>query len=276
MKKIFFIISCCLILISCNSAKENSFSKNIVSESTSEEFAEDNDAVIQESPKKDIHTEIKIIKTGRLGIKVTNIEKTKQHIDTLISKYNAYYSNESFEVGNNYKTIDLTIRIPNKNFEALISRIEKENKIIEYKEIQSNDITKEYIDLNIRLENKHNYLNRYRDLLKQAKSVKEILEIEEQIRVLEEEIESTEGGIRFLDNQVDYSTLNLQINKEFEYTSPLRENFFEKLKQSLSGGWNGIIQLTLFIIRIWPLWIFLFLFIWLFRKVIKKRKNKKN
>ncbi len=106
--------------------------------------------------------------------------------------------------------------------------------------------------------------------------MKEILEIEEHIRNIEEEIESTEGSLRYLSNQVDYSTLKLEIKKVFEYTPEVRENFFEKVKQSLSGGWNGVVVIVLFFIQIWPLWIIIGLIYWLIRRITKKRKNKKS
>ena len=59
-------------------------------------------------------------------------------------------------------------------------------------------MTDQFIDLETRLENKRNYLKRYNDLLLKANSIKEILEIEEKIRALEEEIESATGQLKYL------------------------------------------------------------------------------
>lgn len=70
-------------------------------------------------------------------------------------------------------------------------------------------MTDQFIDLETRLANKREYLERYRELVKKAVSVKEILEIEEKIRLLEEEIESVTGRLKYLGDQVDFSTLNL-------------------------------------------------------------------
>ncbi|WP_083391928.1 DUF4349 domain-containing protein [Epilithonimonas lactis] len=59
----------------------------------------------------------------------------------------------------------------------------------------------------MRLENKLTYLEKYRDLLKKSNSTKDILEIQENIRALEEEIESSKGRLKFIDDKVKYSII---------------------------------------------------------------------
>jgi hypothetical protein len=112
--------------------------------------------------------------------------------------------------------------------------------------------------------------------LKQAKNVNEILEIEEKVRGLEEDIESTTGRLKYLGDLVDYSTLDLTISrkKEFKYHPVNRDKFTERIKQSLSKGWYGFVDFLLFVIKIWPFWILVTLIIYFWRK-LKKRKNKK-
>ncbi len=219
----------------------------------------------------------RIIKDGRLGIRVEELENTKLRIDSLIKNHGGYYDNESFNNKDWESSYNLKIRIPCANFEAFISDIETGNGEIQYKEIDSKDVTDQFIDLETRLENKRNYLNRYNDLLKKANSVKEILEIEEKIRGLEEEIESTTGRLKYLSDLVDYSTLDLTISKkkDFKYNPDNRDKFSEKLKQSLSKGWFGFVDFLLFVIKIWPFLIIVALILYFGRKY-KKAKRKIN
>jgi hypothetical protein len=56
-------------------------------------------------------------------------------------------------------------------------------------------------------------------MLKSAKTTKDILEIQENIRELEDEIDVSEGRLRFIDDRVNYSTLNLSLYKEKVRTS---------------------------------------------------------
>ena len=210
----------------------------------------------------------KIIKDGRLSLRVPDLESTKVRIDTLIKIFGGYYANESFNNTDRQLSYDLRVRVPFANFELFISEIEKGDGDILFKEIDARDVTDQFIDLETRLDNKRNYLKRYNDLLIRANSVKDILEIEEKTRVLEEEIESTVGRLKYLNDLVDYSTLYLTISKQkpFKYTPAVRHRFSERLKQSLTGGWYGFVDFLLLIIKIWPLWVVIAAIIFVLKK----------
>jgi hypothetical protein len=217
----------------------------------------------------------KIIKDGRLGIKVQDIGKAKSHTDELVKKYDGYYANENFNNSDFELSYNLTIRIPSHFFEKVISEIEAGEGEIQYKAIDARDVTDQFIDLETRLDNKKNYLKRYGELLSRANTVREILDIEEKIRILEEEIESTTGRLKYLNDLVDYSTLNLTISeqKDFKFNPEARDKFAEKLKQSLSKGWYGFVDIILFVIKIWPLWIIAAALFYFRIKIRKKNRR---
>jgi len=218
----------------------------------------------------------KIIKDGRLGIKVDDLEETKTRIDTLVAQYQGYYSNESLTNTDFESAYNLKIRVPAHNFEAFIEGVESGEGEIVFKNIDARDVTEEFIDLETRLANKRNYLKQYNDLLKQAKSVKEILEIQEKTRVIEEEIDSVEGRLKYLADQVAFSTLDLTVTKEkgFVFRNENRRDFGERLKFSLSRGWFGFIDFLLFLLKLWPLWLILALLYPLWRRFRLKRRRK--
>jgi len=208
---------------------------------------------------------------------VSSLKASKTNIDTLVRNLGGYYDKESL-TNNDYSTeYDLKIRIPSNNLEILIEKIEKGEGQVSYKEIDARDVTEEFIDLETRLTNKQKYLTRYQELLKSTKSIKEILDIQEKIRGLEEEIESTTGRLKYLNDLVNYSTLELNISqkKDYKFTPEYRENFFEKLKQSLSSGWYGFIDFILFLLSNWAIIILFTVILYFINKYRKQRKNKK-
>lgn len=217
-----------------------------------------------------------IIRDGRMNLKVTDLAKSKQRTDELVKAHGGYYASESLSKTDYESVYTLRIRIPANRFDPFISSLETGEGEITFREIDARDVTDQFVDLETRLTNKKNYLLRYQELLKKAGSIKEILDIEEKIRGLEEEIESTTGRLKLLSDQVQYSTLDLTISQRhaFKYTPDRRAGFTEKLKQAVTGGWFGLVDLILFLIRIWPFWIILtgFLFVW---RRFRIRKNKK-
>ena len=208
----------------------------------------------------------KIIKDGRMGIKVSDMAKTKAKMDVLVKSQGGYYDSESLTNSDFESSYNLKVRIPCNNFEKFIAGIESEEGEILYKTIDARDVTDEFIDLETRLNTKRNYLIRYNELLKKAQAVKDILEIEEKVRGLEEEIDSAVGRLKYLSDLVDYSTLDLTITKEkeFKYNPSHRDSFLEQLKQSISKGWYGFIDFILFLFNIWPFIVVagILIFIW--------------
>ena len=277
MKNFLSIILVALLIISCQQKQSDNLADMTMAEETvlaDQQTQIDSSPLIDEIENQEV-TKKKIIKDGRLGVRVTDLENTKSRIDTLIIRHGGYYANESLNNSDWETSYNLKIRIPSENFMKFISDIEAGDGEILYKEIDARDVTDQFIDLETRLENKQNYLKRYNDLLVKANSIKEILEIEEMIRALEEEIESTTGRLKYLSDLVDYSTLDLTISKQrnFKYNPANRDKFSKKLKQSLSKGWFGFVDFFLFIINIWPLWIIILFIFYLWKKYKMKRKK---
>lgn len=278
MRNILSIFILSLLLASCNQKQSDNYTATSVEDRSiiaEQQYPNSSPQPVDEIELQEV-TKKKIIKDGRLGIRVTDLEGTKSRLDTLINHYGGYYASEKLNNSDWETSYYLKIRIPSANFMQFIHDAETGVGEVLYKEIEARDVTDQFIDLETRLENKRSYLKRYNDLLSRANSISEILEIEEKIRALEEEIESTTGRLKYLSDLVDYSTLDLTISKQknFKYNPAKRDKFSEKLKQALSKGWFGFVDFFLFIINIWPLWIIITLIFYLWKKYKMKIKRK--
>ncbi len=217
----------------------------------------------------------KMIKDGTLQIAVKNLKKSKTEVDSLVAKYKGYYSNESYNNNDNSDEYVLSIRIPSVHFDAFISQVEAGAGDVIYKNIASRDVTEEYIDLTTRLKNKEDHLHQFGELLKRARTIEDIVEIQDITRKIEEEMESVQGRLKYLSNQIDYSTLYLTISKS-NYNKYTRSHgsFIDRIKLALVKGWYGIVSFAVFIIKIWPFWIISGIFYYLYKRWIAKRKKK--
>ena len=217
----------------------------------------------------------KIIKSGDMTIEVADIKTAQEKIQNFVKNNKAYIQNERFSNAETQTTLSMEIRIPNQNFDNLINSFSDEIGSISEKNIRVQDVTEEYTDVSIRLKNKLAYLEKYRDLLKRSASTKDLLEIQEKIRGLEEEIESSEGRLRYIDDQVNYSTLNLTLTKEKpRNTITSKIGFGSRLVDSLANGWNLFINFLLEIVALWPFLLTLPIIIYSIKKW-RKRKSKK-
>lgn len=214
--------------------------------------------------------EKKIIKTADISIEVKDFIKARIALSNLLKKHHAYYSDER---QNNYDyetSSTITIRLKSESFDSLLNEISSLAYKTNTKEIHVTDVTEEFIDVMARLKNKKQVEQQYLELLKRAYTIDEILKVNEHLRVLREEIESKEGRLKYLENQVSYSTINLYIyqKREQAYTG-----FFEKLIEGLEGGWKGILTFIIGLTYIWPLILLIAGSVWIILKRTKKKKK---
>jgi len=217
----------------------------------------------------------KIIKDGDITIQVHDIVTSKDGIDNLVKSVNAYYERENLKKTDYKISYDLKIRVPAGNFEKLVSSVEQGKDEVKSKNIRTRDVTEEFLDISTRLASKRDYLKQYTVLLAKATTIKDILEIKENIRKLQEEIESAEGRLRYLNDQVTFSTLTVELYQKIDYVykSEPKDSFIERVKSGLNTGWSIIVETVLFLVNIWSVLLILtplFFFIW---RKIKKRKG---
>lgn len=239
-----------------------------------------NDDAVEETSKpsvtnNDLTKNNKIIKDGSIAIKVKHVETAKKYMDAIVKAHHGYYENESFE--NNYSSLSYTlkVRVSSKQFNSFLKASENGEGEITNKNINARDVTEEYVDGETRLNSKRLFRARYNQLLEKALKVDDIMAIEENIRALQEEIESQEGHLKFLDDQVNYSTLEITLYSEKDIAKPIvvKETFLSRVKASLGSGWDMLVSLALWCVTQWPWYIPIVLLIVLIKRYIKKRKK---
>lgn len=219
----------------------------------------------------------KIIKDGTMRIKTADMPASKKRFDALLKSLNAYYELEDLQNNDAEIRYELKIRIPAENFEKLITSIEGGGDEITGKNIQARDVTEEFLDIATRLENKRVYMKRYQELLGKAQKIEDILAIDENIRTLQEEIESSEGRLKYLNDQVAFSTLNVTLfkTKDFVYKPQEQDKFTERVKSAFSNGWSMLVNLIIGLFGIWP-WLILFYIAYrIIKKLIKNKPTAK-
>ena len=100
----------------------------------------------------------KIIKNGEIEITVSDIPKSQKEINELIKINKGYVQSESLLNGETSDRLNLVIRVPHQNFDALINSLSTGVGDLVGKSIQADDVTEEYSNISIKLENKQIYL----------------------------------------------------------------------------------------------------------------------
>lgn len=204
----------------------------------------------------------KVIKTANIRFQVRDLIESTQRIEAMTAQYNGFIASMNQNNSNYSINNQMTLRVPVEQLEQFLTEIENEAIYLHYKRINVQDVTEEFVDKTSRLNTKKEVRDRYIAILRdKAKTVKEVLDAEEKIRVLQEEIEAIEGRLKYLGNQTAFSTVHLDMYEQIEYKkSPdsYEKSFFTKIKQGFVNGWQLVQDIIIGLVNVWPLLIIVF------------------
>jgi hypothetical protein len=114
----------------------------------------------------------------------------------------------------------IVIRVPRGRFNDALGRIETLGDVTN-RNVNAEDVTDEYVDLEIRIRNARAVRDRLQALLANA-SVKDALEIEKELARVTTELERMEGRLKLLRDKVAFSTITVTFQPVD--TAPVRAN----------------------------------------------------
>lgn len=212
----------------------------------------------------------KIVKTADLSMEVKSFPAFTNRLHRAVQQSGGYIAQEQ-QIQSSYSIENtVTIKVPVDRFDDLLLQLPSDSDKLTEKKMNSEDVTMEVIDTKSRLETKKEVRERYLDLLKQARNMKDILAIQGEINEIQEEMDAASGRIAYLGHSAAFSTINLKfyqvLNPGVEEDAP--PSFLHKIKQSLQEGWNWGSSVLLGVCTLWPIWVMCLLGWMLWRRMI--------
>jgi hypothetical protein len=223
----------------------------------------------------------KIIKTAEITIEVKDFADSMVRIKEIVREVapneddgSIFGTTESkSESGKTSGTV--VIRINPDRFDLLIDKLVTVGDV-QYQRISGEDVTKEYYDLQARLSSKKEMEKRLIQLLAtRTNSVADLLEVERELGRVREEIESIQGTIRYYDDLVGMSTVNLTIT-EPESVVAGAGGFWGPIKQAVMDSFEvfgkSIAALIIFVMGVLPWAVVAFIVFLIVRRIVRKRR----
>lgn len=182
----------------------------------------------------------KVIYSGTAEIETLEFDKTLEDLSKLIADCGGFVQssnitgndfNTSYYGGKSYRSAEYSIRIPADKFKSVTESLSTLGNV-PYSSTNAENITMQYRDSEARLVARQAEEKRLIELLSNAKTVEEILQIESRLSDVRYNIESLTSQIENWDNLVSYSTLQLNIREVTLYTdnAPATLSYGEQLK----------------------------------------------
>lgn len=177
----------------------------------------------------------KIIYTANVSLVVKDFAEVDKQIQALTEEFGGFMA-EFRENGSSgdQRSGRWVVRTPVERFQEFLDRLVALG-VPESREIQTQDVTEEFVDTEARLTNKRKLEARILGLLeKQAGEIKDVIAVETELGRVREEIERMEGRLRFLANRVDLTTITIYAREDFDYVPPQAPGFLSKVETTWS------------------------------------------
>jgi hypothetical protein len=300
-KRLFLLFTVCFcFLTACGQSSKSNYnaeSNSSVSSSSiagmtmdmaaeTEQAASDTAEAGETETAQNITDGRKLIKEAYLDVETKDFDNMLSSVSEQISSLGGYIEHSS-TTGNSYsydisRSCYLIARIPSEYLDTFISTVGTMGNITNKQE-NVTDVTLNYIDIESRKKSLETEQERLLTLLEEAGDLESIIALEERLSEVRYEIENYESQIRTYDNQIDYSTVTINISEVSRITSVSDESALDKMANGFKNSFFNVVDgfknffiwivIHLPYLLIWAVIIFIILFIC--SKIIKHEKKKK-
>jgi hypothetical protein len=154
-----------------------------------------------------------VIKTAtiRLAIKDDDFTRAVQEATSVAERYGGYVVSTAVDDrGSGFATA--TLRVPADKFGSALGAVRGVGKV-QREEITGEDVTQELVDLEARLRHLKSQEAVLLRLMNDAGSVLETIRVQEHLSGVQLEIERLRGRLRYLDDQVSFSTIFVEMRQ---------------------------------------------------------------
>lgn len=208
-------------------------------------------------------TDSTVLPEGRKWIITVNMSAETEDLDALMEALNGKISglggyvedqdsyNGSMYSSRRYRSASLTVRIPAERVDEFTEEMSGIANVVSTN-LSREDITLSYVATESRVNALQTEEARLLELMEQAETMADLLEIESRLTDVRYELENRASQLRLYDNQVDYATIYLSIDEVQEYTPVEEPTVWERISggfvSSIKGVGNGLLDLLVWVL----------------------------
>lgn len=229
----------------------------------------------------------KWITTVDMNVETEDLDTLLSALDEKIIALEGYVEDQSIHNGSayatrRYRSANLTVRIPAENISQFTQEIGGIANVVS-NNLRREDVTLQYVATESRVTALETEEARLLELMEQAQTMADLLEIEARLTDVRYEPESYGSQLRTLNNQINYATIYLYIEEVQQYTPVEEPTLWERITNgfgdSLENLSESLEDLLVFVIVAAPFLLVyggvaLVIFL-VVRKITKGRKSKK-
>ncbi|MEV1114100.1 DUF4349 domain-containing protein [Actinosynnema sp. NPDC049800] len=176
-----------------------------------------------------------LIRTATVELRAPDSNAVLSGVKDLVIAEGGYSAQEKSQSNR----ASVTFKVPGDRLDQVMESIAKlEGVEVSRRELQTEDVTEQIVDVEARIANQRASVERVRGLLERATTTSEITDIEAELTKRQSELESLQRRYETLKGQVAMSTLNVVISATGEPVVVTDENDF---LEAFAGGWKALV-----------------------------------
>ena len=175
----------------------------------------------------------KLIRTFYIDIETKEFDDVLSGIQAKVNELGGYMEQSSLDSGSSYysnynRYSNMTVRIPSDKLDSFVNNVKETANVTNISE-STEDITLSYVDVESRKIALETERDRLLELLEKAETVEDIITIEGRLSEVRYQLESYTSQLRTYDNQVNYSTVHIDIREVDRETKVEPKTFWDEV-----------------------------------------------
>ncbi|WP_340024666.1 DUF4349 domain-containing protein [Paenibacillus sp. FSL K6-1096] len=153
----------------------------------------------------------KLIYKANLTMEVADYGAAQTEVRNMVTLAGGYIIEFSESMSEYEKGGTFVMKVPASGFSPFLNNLEKVKHEELQRSIQGQDVSEEYVDLESRLKAKQLMETQYIDFMKKATKPADLVQFANQLGEIQESIEQIKGRMRYIDQNVAFSTVELRL-----------------------------------------------------------------
>lgn len=224
----------------------------------------------------------KWIITVNMDAETEDLDALLESVAVQIEALGGYVEDQRITNGSRYSTsryrsASMTVRIPAGDVDSFTQEVAGVCNVVRSSK-SLEDVTLTYVATESRMKALQTEEARLLELMEQAETMADLLEIEARLTDVRYELESVTSQLRTYDNLVDYATIYLGIDEVKEYTPVEEETLWQRISggfvRSLKGLGETLLDLAVWLIVNLPYLVVFAGIVWVVIVIIRRIKRK--
>ena len=247
-------------------------------------------------------TSRKFIRTADLKFRVKDVRTATLSLENITANFDGFvtYTNLTsninrtetipVSVDSSLETIyyivknDMVIRVPNARLDSILRTMAVHIDFLDYRRIKAKDVTLSLVSNRLTQKRIEKHTGRLTEAIdSRGKKLKETSTAEESLLSKQERLDKAKLSTLNIQDQIDFSTINLHIYQRQAVKRDLIENyknidafqpgFFSQVWESIIKGWNMLKTMIIGLISNWSLVLFGLIGLFIYKKYFVKNKK---